>query len=120
MNLEDLKKELSSQATEDMKVMEKRMFNMEREVELRKKECINLREKNAELLKEVNHTPPITVIPTNEKIADVIKSLSNRCMALSHGTMCSFCTIQEYCRVESIQALRILLDRIGMPGADNL
>ena len=120
MNLEDLKKELSSQATEDMKAMEKRMFNMEREVETRKKECFDLRDKNSELLKKINHTPPITIIPTNEKIAEVIKSLSNRCMALSHGTLCGFCTIQEYCRVDTIQALRILLDRIGMPGADNL
>lgn len=120
MKLEELRAELETQATEDMKVMEKKMFNMEREVEIRKKECLDLRARNDVLNKHINHIPPTTVVPTDEKIAEVIAALSHRCYALSQGTMCGMCMIQEFCQVKAVKSLRILLDRIGMPGKENL
>ncbi len=120
MNFEDLKKDLETKATTDLKAMEKKMYNLEREVELRRKDCNQLREKNAELLNEIKHAPPATIIPEDDKVAEIIRFLSRRCMAITKGTLCGFCSVQDYCRVESVQKLRILLDKLGMPGAHNL
>jgi hypothetical protein len=120
MKLEDLKMELDSQARNDLKIMEKELFNLKAELEIRRKECLSLRDKNEELTRQTRHLPPITIIPTEEKVADVIFKLSNRCYGQTKGLLCCFCDIQDFCRVTDVQRLRILLDRVGMPGPENL
>ena len=74
MNLEELRKSMESEATIENKKLRGRISELELELQ---------RERN-------------DFSQTNEALLSVCQALSNRCFALTHGVMCSFCRLSGF------------------------
>lgn len=108
MNLDELRKELDTKARQEVTQLRQHLEKTEERLKMKTDECNALFRQ----VRDLHCAPKEAVVVTDEKTAEVIAALSRRCYALSRGTMCFACTIQEYCRVEAIQSLRILESRI--------
>ena len=74
MNLDELRKAMASDATKENE-------RLKSEINLLRKQLSDLENDYAELKKFLN---------------DDCQALANRCFALTHGTMCCFCELNEF------------------------
>lgn len=84
MNLNELREAIASDAT---------------------KENASLKEENARLRQMVENLKRNYTSDTAD-LKDDLRALSNRCFALTHGTMCCFCELSRYRCQHSIEVLR--------------
>ena len=104
MKLEDLRAELDTDARKEVTDLRRHLEKTEERLKMKTDECNGL----SRQIRDLHCASREPAIVTDEKTAEVIFALSNRCMALSHGTMCCFCTIKEYCQSPVIVKIRAL------------
>lgn len=81
MNLNELREAIASDATKENASL--------------KEENASLKEENARLRQMVENLKRNYTSDTAD-LKDDLRALSNRCFALTHGTMCCFCELSRY------------------------